>query len=235
MKRSFSNARASRLWLRFSSAAKIAVLFGLTTYSPAQAQPYQDIASLHESVRLAMARNGSAQGQFELGLDSGLRLPKCSEPLVASRHARTSIEISCPGGWRIYAPLRIHHVGSVVVTVRPVTKGTALSDELLRVEQRDLSRLPAEAFDELEKLRGLQSTRSLAAGTPLTHRDVEPATRIRRGDSVVLIARRNGIEVRVAGLAMADAGVNEWLSVRNLSSNRIVQGVLVESGEVECR
>ena len=55
---------------------------------------------------------------------------------------------------------------------------------------------------------------------------------VRRGDSVALVSRRGGVEVRVAGRAMADAGENERVSVENMSSRKIVQGTVAASGDV---
>ena len=58
------------------------------------------------------------------------------------------------------------------------------------------------------------------------------AVRIRNGDNVDLVSRSGGIEVRVAGRALGAAGENERLNVENLSSRKIVQGVVDGSGAV---
>jgi flagellar basal body P-ring formation protein FlgA len=222
-----------RKFRRYASLG--ALILAVAVPSSVWSQSYQDIESLRETARQAIALESGNQDEFELGLDPGLKLPQCPLALAGERYSRSVIEVSCPGGWRIYVPLRTRTSGNVVVIARPIARGTRLDDELLRVEQRELSRLPAETFVDLKKLHGMQATRSLASGTPLTSRDVEPATRIKRGDIVTLTARGGGIEVRVPGVAMADAGIDEWLTVRNIASNRVMQGVVVESGEVECR
>ena len=41
-----------------------------------------------------------------------------------------------------------------------------------------------------------------------------------------------GVEVRVAGKALADAGENERVTVENLSSRRVVQGIVGAAGDV---
>ena len=51
-------------------------------------------------------------------------------------------------------------------------------------------------------------------------------------DNVDLVSRSGGIEVRVAGRALGAAGENERLNVENLSSRKIVQGVVDASGAV---
>ncbi|WP_313461818.1 flagellar basal body P-ring formation chaperone FlgA, partial [Stenotrophomonas sp.] len=74
--------------------------------------------------------------------------------------------------------------------------------------------------------------RTLAAGSLLSANDLVAQRLIRRGDSVSLVSRRGGVEVRVAGKALADAGENERVSVENLSSRKIVQGTVAASGDV---
>jgi flagella basal body P-ring formation protein FlgA len=74
--------------------------------------------------------------------------------------------------------------------------------------------------------------RTLSAGSLLSANDLVAQRLVRRGDSVALVSRRGGVEVRVAGRAMADAGENERVSVENLSSRKIVQGTVAASGDV---
>ena len=57
-------------------------------------------------------------------------------------------------------------------------------------------------------------------------------TDLRRGDPVTLVSGAGGIEVRMAGRAMGAAGVAEAVAVENLSSRRVVHGVVMANGEV---
>ena len=54
---------------------------------------------------------------------------------------------------------------------------------------------------------------------------------VKRGQQVTLLASVGGLEVRAAGLAMNDAPAAGRVKVQNLSSNRIVEGV-VETADV---
>ena len=79
---------------------------------------------------------------------------------------------------------------------------------------------------------GRVARRALGAGTLLGANDLVAPRIIRRGDSVALVSRRGGVEVRVAGKALGDAGQDERVSVENLSSRRVVQGIVAASGDV---
>jgi flagella basal body P-ring formation protein FlgA len=54
---------------------------------------------------------------------------------------------------------------------------------------------------------------------------------VKRGQHVTLLAAVGGLEVRAAGVAMNDAAAQGRVRVQNISSNRIVEGV-VESPDV---
>jgi flagella basal body P-ring formation protein FlgA len=49
---------------------------------------------------------------------------------------------------------------------------------------------------------------------------------------VALVAGGGGFEVRMAGRALADAGTGEVVRVENLSSRRVLSGVVAAPGEV---
>jgi len=66
----------------------------------------------------------------------------------------------------------------------------------------------------------------------LTAAHLAPPRLVRRGDSVALLARSNGVEVRMPGRALGDAGAGERVSVRNPSSRRTIQGLVLADGEV---
>ena len=70
------------------------------------------------------------------------------------------------------------------------------------------------------------------AGSVLTGADLVAARLVRRGDTISLVSRQDGVEVRMVGRALADAGERERVSAENLSSRKVVQGVVNGDGEV---
>jgi len=60
----------------------------------------------------------------------------------------------------------------------------------------------------------------------------EDVAAVKRGEPVALVAGGGGFEVRMAGRALADAGTGEVVRVENLSSRRILSGVVAAPGEV---
>ena len=204
-------------------------------------QPVADIATAagREALRLAQ---GDASGirVEEARVDPRLRLERCSGPLAARAAqgaragGRMTIEVSCRAPrWRVFVPVTLTARLPVAVAARPLAARTALSATDLRMAERDLHSLPQGYFTALEDAVGLELTRALGAGETLTPGAVRHGSLVRRGQQVILLARGEGISVRMKGEALADGGLNQRVRVRNLSSGREIEGVVRSADVVE--
>jgi flagella basal body P-ring formation protein FlgA len=119
------------------------------------------------------------------------------------------------------------------VLARPAAPGTALQASDLRVEERDLVSLGGGYFPDPAALVGRTLKRSIAPGQPLSPSALTSAVRVKRGERVVLLARVLGLDVRMQGEALRDGAVGETIGVRNLNSQRVVEGRVTSEGAVE--
>lgn len=174
-------------------------------------------------------------------LDRRLRLAPCAEPpaifLPAGHRAigRTSVGLRCraPKPWTVYVPARVRVTGPVLVATRPLPRGSRLTAGDFQRELRDLSRLGQDYLTDPKHLLGQVLTRPIAPGRPFRAHFLRPPKVVARGERVTLVARAGGVEVRVRGEALEDAGLGETVRVRNLRSKRVVEGRVRAGGEVE--
>ena len=195
-----------------------------------QAGEFQPVQSI-EAAALATLPAGT---DAETTLDPALRLPLCGQPLQGSLKGPQSAEVSCPaaGGWRLYVPLRVRRSQEVLVLVRGIAAGQPLTEDAMTRETRDASRIVGAAISDPAQAVGQVARRTLIAGSVLMSGDLLSPRLVRRGDNVALVSRRGGVEVRMGGKALADAGENQRVRVENLSSRRVVQGTVTADGEV---
>jgi flagella basal body P-ring formation protein FlgA len=113
-----------------------------------------------------------------------------------------------------------------------VSAGEAIAADALATETRDVSRIAGAVLADPAHAVGRVARRTLTAGTVLSAGDLVAPRLVRRGDQVALVSRRGGVEVRVAGRALGDAGEDERVAVENLSSRRVLQGRVGPGGEV---
>ncbi|WP_448674628.1 flagellar basal body P-ring formation chaperone FlgA [Pseudoxanthomonas mexicana] len=165
-------------------------------------------------------------------LDPALRLPRCGAALVARVQGSNSVEVACPDGWRLFVPVRVRRSQTVLVLSRGIAPGETITADAFVPETRDASRIVGAAVADPAQAVGRVARRTLSAGAVLSATDLVAQRLIRRGDNVALVSRRGGVEVRVVGKALGDAGESERVTVENLSSRRVVQGVVGPGGEV---
>jgi flagella basal body P-ring formation protein FlgA len=184
-----------------------------------------------ESIRAA-ALGAVPDGQAEASLDPALRMPACDQALQAQQATAGTVEVSCPDGWRLFVPVKVRRSQAVLVLARGVAAGEAVAADALATETRDVSRIAGAVLADPAQAVGRVARRTLTAGTVLSAGDLVAPRLVRRGDQVALVSRRGGVEVRVAGRALGDAGEDERVAVENLSSRRVLQGRVGPGGEV---
>lgn len=184
-----------------------------------------------ESIRAA-ALGAVPGGQAEASLDPALRMPACGQALQARQASAGTVEVACPDGWRLFVPVKTRRSQTVLVLARGVAAGEVVGADALVAETRDASRIAGAAVADPVQAVGRVARRTLAAGSVLTAGDLAAPRLVRRGDQVALVSRRGGVEVRVAGRALGDAGEDERVAVENLSSRRVLQGRVGPGGEV---
>ena len=184
-----------------------------------------------ESIRAA-ALQAVPGGQAEASLDPALRMPACGQALEARQATAGTVEVSCPQGWRLFVPVKVRRSQPVVVLVRGVAAGEAIPADAVATEARDTSRIAGAALADVSQAAGQVARRTLPAGTVLSAGDLAAPRLVRRGDPVALVSRRGGVEVRVSGRALGDAGENERVAVENLSTRRVLQGRVGPGGDV---
>jgi len=180
----------------------------------------------------AAALSAVPGGQGEASVDPALRMPACPQPLQARQATAGTVEVACPDGWRLYVPVRQRRSQTVVVLARGVAAGETVPAEALATEQRDAARIAGAALSDPAQAAGRIARRTLPAGTVLAPGDLAAPRLVRRGDTVALVSRAGGVEVRVAGRALGDAGADERVVVENLSTRKVVQGRVGPGGEV---
>jgi flagella basal body P-ring formation protein FlgA len=235
MKRKATENRRPGGWMRALLVAWISTALGQEASSE-RIQSTESIRATAESfVKSQLPQQASIAGVTAGALDSRLRLVRCTGgmhghlPPGAGLQARAMVGVTCDGPvrWTVYVPVTVESRISVLVLKHPVPRDARLTIEDVTVETRKVTGVGAVAF--LTDVKDLQSRtveRPLPMGTTLTVDMLKPDLVIRHGQDVTLIASASGIEVRAAGRALADGAGGARLKVQNLSSLKVVEGVV---------
>ncbi len=174
-------------------------------------------------------------------LDPHLRIAACDQPLQAfvtgdgALHSQTMVGVRCDGSvrWTLYNSVTVQSEAPVLIARHALTRDTELTPADFQLENRRVPGTLSAYVTESAALAGQRLRRPLAGGEPLAIDALAPAFLIHRGQQVVLLARAGGIEVRMSGVALADGRASDSIRVQNVSSQRIVEGIVRSDSVVE--
>mgnify|MGYP003700708479 CR=1 FL=1 len=226
--------------LTFHAGYLIAMLFLLpcANVDAAQRHALDDIrATVHDFVQSTLPERDLEYSINLKKLDPRLRLAACAQPLEAwypgqgRRAGNLTVGVRCNGknSWSLYVPVQINYYEDVVVAARPVQRGALLTREDIRLERKNISFHADSYFTDPADLIGQEMVHSLQVGYVIRDRNLKAPVIIKRGQQVTLLAQSNSFEVRMNGKAMADGVIGQRIRVKNLRSDRIVEGVVKSS------
>lgn len=193
------------------------------------------------AVRDTLPLPRGARLSLEAGaLDPRLRLARCPAPLATdvprapASGGRISVRVACPEPprWQLYVPVEARVRAPVAVAVRDLPRGVVLAPADLRLERRELSRLPWGHAGSADELAGRILRRPLRSGEPVPPSATAAAPLVRTGDRVVIEAGSGALSVRLDGVALVDGGAGDRVRVRNLNSSRILDARVTGEGRV---
>lgn len=197
-------------------------------------------AAAEQFVRSSLPEKSTKHFVTAGNLDPRLRLDECASPLEAFSQGtgmntgRMTIGVRCPSAspWTIYVPVTIEVEVSVLVLRRPLARRSRI--EITDVEPQ-VRRMPGQAsafVSDAATLQGHRLKRSLPVGTALTVDMLQPDLLVRRGQQVTLIAANGSVQIRAQGQALTEGAADERVRVQNVSSLKVVEGVVESDGVV---
>lgn len=174
-------------------------------------------------------------------LDPRLKLARCDEVLEAFLRrgtkvaSRTIVGIRCNGAnpWKLYVPVDVIVREDVLVAVRSLPKGHQLTAADLQKEQRNVSGLATGYLTSTEQLDGQRLKRPVMGGRLITPSMLQADVVVQRGQSVTLLVKNSTLNISMTGKALSDGAVNQRIRVENLSTGRVIEGVVRSPQHVE--
>ncbi|MEM7375904.1 MAG: flagellar basal body P-ring formation chaperone FlgA [Pseudomonadota bacterium] len=175
-------------------------------------------------------------------LDRRLRLKPCDTELTAGfRDARrtegsTHVEVSCSDSvapWRVHVSVVVRVWVDAVAATSPIARGATVTAADLELVKSERSRLYQGYFERIEDVVGLSAAMPLRNSQILNARHLRAPFLVNKGQRVTILARGGQIEIRAQGQALDNASQGQRVTVRNLTSGRVVDGVAVKRGTVQ--
>lgn len=209
----------------------------------AQVPPRQDHAAIYRGVeqfvRTQTAGSPHAISHAVTPLDTRLALAPCRAmefflPPGARLWGASTVGVRCGGDgpWSILVPVQVTVSGTYVVLARAVPPGHVIAPSDLRLQQGDLTQLPAGVLSETDQGIGKIAGNALAAGSALTRDALRAPAVIQQGQTVLLQSSGQGFRVSAEGKALNNAQDGQVTQVRT-ASGQTVSGIARAGGIVE--
>ena len=222
----------------------LGALFAMTvdaTASFATTQPIDAVqAAAEEFVRSRLPASHVKQFVTAARLDSRLRVETCGQPLETFEQSstnlgeRVTVGVRCTSAntWTLYVPVLVEVEIPVLVLRRALARRARVAVIDVEPQTRRVPGTAATFLQDTASLQGHRLKRSLPAGTALTVDMLVPDVVVRRGQQVTLIAASGPVEIRAQGHALTEGGVADRVRVQNVSSLKVVEGVVDSDGSV---
>lgn len=229
--------------MRDRSHSLLAMLMLLVASGVAQAQ-IQRLESIQaaaeKEVRGLLPQGKATYHVSAARLDPRLRLAQCASALEAfmpnnsAPAAKVTVGVRCtaPTQWTIYVPVVTEIDAQILVLRRALARQATVAADDVELQTRRLPGTASQFISDVADLRGRHLKRSVAAGTPLTADVLVADVLVRRGQQVTLLAAGGPFEIRAQGQALSEGGASQRIRVRNVTSGKIVEGVVENASTV---
>ncbi len=160
-----------------------------------------------------------------------LAIKLTTEPL---QQQRNTVELRCESNepWRLYLNVEIHLYDQVVAAARNIPRNTRITPADLMTQEHIINKSHYTSYREIDAIVGMVAKQTLREGAIVQPRQLSAPELVKRGDRVVIVADNGRVAIKMNGVALEDGRKGEQISIKNLSSSRIVKGYVSEMGVV---
>ena len=156
------------------------------------------------------------------------------EPLPTTTFiGTTSVRVTVSVDGEAYRVLpvraRVDVAKAVVVAARTIQRHEIIGTPDIRLETRDLGRVPQDVFFDAAAVVGMRASHTITAGEVLERSSVERPPLVRKGDAVTIEAALAGVTVASPGEALEDGCEGARIRVRNTASGAIIRAVVISA------
>jgi flagella basal body P-ring formation protein FlgA len=160
--------------------------------------------------------------------------PPKSIKVIKGPPGKTVLKLEFENGERATLYTQVRAFDLVVMSRRALRKGHIIEGEDLYLTPVEVDRIPKGALiGDFREAIGKRLVRSIVANTPISEYILENRTKIKRGHRVTIVVNSPNITASTVGELKEDGYVGDYVKVVNVSSRKIIQGILIDENTVE--
>jgi len=164
------------------------------------------------------------EGQVSLEVES---LP--TTRFIGSTSVKVTVLVDGEAYRALPVRVRVDVAKEVVVAARTIQRHETIMPSDVRLETRDLARVPQGVAFDLATVVGMRASHPIPAGRVVARSSVEPPPLVRKGDAVTIEAFLAGVTVTSPGEALEDGCEGARIRVRNTASGAIIRAKVISA------
>ncbi len=125
---------------------------------------------------------------------------------------------------------RYEEMAEIAVVKERITRGQAIGEDDVTLYRIPARRMRDDMITMKAELIGKTAKSTLAPNRPITQKMIDSPAIIKKGDQIVLVYQKAGIEIKDIGIALSDAQLHQVFELRNVASNKTIRARAEKSG-----
>ncbi|OLQ79118.1 flagella basal body P-ring formation protein FlgA [Photobacterium proteolyticum] len=169
-------------------------------------------------------------------------LPVCPEPMIISASDQQALpignlkrQVSCDSAeqkWRINTTVKVRIKLPVVVAKTTINRDTKIDASMLKMQTLSLYR-NKDFVTQFQAIIGKRTKRRIRSGQLVSPSYLQRRWLIEKGDEVLIVAVKDGMQASMKGIAMENGAESEQISVKNSRSSKIIRATVAGKGKVQ--
>lgn len=210
----------------------------LMVFSPVSAGEKQDPESLKKIVLEALKQKVDQKihnPRIHIQkISRRLRLDKCQTEILVKDRApekivgRMTYQLSCPQPeWKLFVSANVDGDMPVLVAAKGILKQAVIDESDVKQIFVPYKKVKKGALVNVSDAVGMRAKRAIAPNRILTVSILQPPFWVFKGNQVRLITYVGQLKVESKGVALQSGVKQQQIAVRNLSSNKIIKGIVI--------
>jgi len=173
-------------------------------------------------------------------IDSRLKLKKCPSFIEIKltqadvKPGKNTLNIQCKSStpWRIFMTAQVKIFSYALVSKQPLNKGHLIKENDLKLEKIQLTGLRSAYLSDVKQAINHVLKKRVNRGGIISVNNLSKPTLINRGDNVTIIAKNNGFQISMKGVALMAGSKGDKIKVKNIKTKKIIQGIVFDTQTV---
>ncbi|MCU7940328.1 MAG: flagellar basal body P-ring formation protein FlgA [gamma proteobacterium symbiont of Bathyaustriella thionipta] len=173
-------------------------------------------------------------------IDSRIHFKQCSQALEMTSTSKKHIAKSWTIGvrcfdtprWSIYIPVKAKLTRKMLVSQSTITRGEVITADNIKVIEREINNQNYNHFSDIANVAGKEARRTIRPDRVINSTMLQKALMVHKKETVLIYAKNQKLQISMKGTALKNGYYNQMIKVRNNSSKKIIDAVVIDRGVV---